>query len=279
MSRIVLLAVNAKYIHSSLSVWVLAGGISKYSRTPYDVKVVEVTINQQNDEIINIVASLKPDVLGISAYIWNAHKLQFIMESLRERMPAIIIVLGGPEASHNSEYWLGHGADYVLRGEGEYSFPALLDALCDGRPISMESVEIITEPIDPYSQDFYDALDGRIAYLETSRGCPFKCAFCLSGGSGVRYFPLGTVKDQIKKLAQSSAKTVKLVDRTFNCNRDRAFILFEYIIELDTACCFHFEVAADLFDDLTLSLLSSAPPGRLQFEIGLQSYHEPALKA
>jgi len=284
------LAINAKYVHSSLAVWILAGGVSKYARAPHDVKVVEATIHQENCDIAGQVAVFAPDVVGISTYIWNADKLLELLNLLKEKLPKAIIVLGGPEASYNSEYWLACGADYVLCGEGEYSFPLLLDTLGDAKPKQSEPehpIEAVVPsepsepiaPIDPYSDAYFDALGGRIAYIETSRGCPYQCSFCLSGGSIVSFFPLDTVKKQLYKLSCAGAKTIKLVDRTFNCNANRACELFEYIIGLDTTCCFHFEVAADLFDERQLSILSRAPAGRIQLEAGLQSFYEPALKA
>jgi radical SAM superfamily enzyme YgiQ (UPF0313 family) len=281
MSKVVLLAINAKYVHSSLAVWVLDGGVSKYSRLTHDVNVVEATINQTTSDIVARIAELTPDVVGISAYIWNADKLPNLIGSLRRQLPKAKFVLGGPEAANNAEYWLEHGADHVLRGEGEHSFPALLDSLAAGIAGTLPPTdqERFSVPIDPYCKAYFDALCGRIAYLETSRGCPFHCSFCLSAGTSVNFFPLNTVKEQIYKLSRSGAQTVKLVDRTFNCNADRAYDLLDYIIRLDTDCCFHFEVAADLFDARTLSLLAAAPPGRVQLEIGLQSFFEPALKA
>ena len=281
MNKVALVAINAKYVHSSLSVWVLAGGVSKYARTPHDIKVFEATIHQKNHDIVEQVTFFAPDVVGISTYIWNAEKLQDLLILLKEKLPKAVFVLGGPEASNNSDYWLANGADYVLHGEGEYAFPLLLDTLGSLKPAQSapeRPIESI-EPIDPYGDEYFDALGGRIAYIETSRGCPYQCSYCLSGGSGVVYFPLDAVKDQLDKLSRSGTKTIKLVDRTFNCNADRAYELFEYIIGLDTDCCFHFEVAADLFDDRTITLLSSAPPGRVQLEAGLQSYYEPALRA
>ena len=372
MSKVVILAINAKYVHSSLSVWVLAGGVSRYARLPHNVEIVEANINQHNDEIVEQVATYKPDVVGISTYIWNAGKLPGVLALLRERLPKAAIVLGGPEVSHNAGYWLDD-ADFVLRGEGERSFPVLLDMLdmlvdnpapdnpiqnnlgydhstndiparensVYGNPTNddpvrdnsvydnpmkdiptrdnivysnpmkdslvrgslaydyteLESIpglgwrqngEMFINPeaepsedfIDPYSEAFFIALKGRIAYIETSRGCPFKCAFCLSGGeSGVRFFPLEAAKEQLRKLSTSGARTVKFVDRTFNCNVERAHELFQYVIDLATDCVFHFEAAPDLFDERTLSLLSIAPPGRIQLEAGLQSFFEPALKA
>ena len=302
MSKVVLLAINAKYVHSSLSVWVIAVGVSKYARLQHDINVIEATINQKIPDIVELVTENKPDIIGISSYIWSAGMLPGLLASLRERLPGVVLVLGGPEAENNADFWLEHGADYVLQGEGEYSFPQLLDEIVEreldcpviavSEPQSHEDCTNFTrfrvkpaktnkydDPVDPYTDAYFEALGGRLSYIETSRGCPFSCAFCLSAGSCVRYFPLDLVKEQILKLSKSNTKTLKFVDRTFNCNTDRANELFEYIIGLDTACCFHFEVAADLFNGRMLSLLGTAPPGRIQFEIGLQSFYKPALKA
>jgi radical SAM superfamily enzyme YgiQ (UPF0313 family) len=307
MSKVVLLAINAKYVHSSLSVWVIAEGVRRYAHFPHDVCVVETTINQSGSDIALSVAVHEPDVVGISSYIWNAGMMPDLLMLLREQLPGVTIVLGGPEASNNKGYWLESGADYVLQGEGEYVFPQFLDAFegkknrntggrfcCVSKIIDAGIGDIYNSehnrtvplcslcsdnPVNPYTTQYLDALNGRLAYIETSRGCPFKCSFCLSAGSSVRYFPLEDVKSQILTLSQSSTKTLKFVDRTFNCNTPRAYELFEYIIKMETSCRFHFEVAADLFDEQTLSLLEAAPPGRLQLEIGLQSFHEPALRA
>ena len=271
MKKIVLLAINAKYVHSSLSVWLIAAGITKLSRNQHDVKVVEATINQPCSDIANAVAIHEPDIVGISSYIWNAGILPELLELLKKQLPDAVIVLGGPEASHNIEHWLENGADHVLPGEGEYVFPQFLDS----------SVDSHMSPgfIDPYTEDYFNALDGRLSYIETSRGCPFNCSFCLSAGSEVKYFPVDIIKEQIVKLSKTDTKTIKFVDRTFNCNAERAYELFDFIIGLETSCCFHFEAAADLFDEQTLLLLETAPPARIQFEIGVQSFYEPALSA
>jgi len=292
MTTVVLLAINAKYIHSSLSVWVLSAGIKSNAKSNHNVQIVEATIHQDNSEIVGKVAGHNPDVVGISMYIWNAKKLPEIIMLLRQRLPKAKIILGGPEASYNADYWLAHGADHVLHGEGEYTLPALLDEVyCPlprkGMPPAGDGGCLYSEcgtappclPIDPYTDEYLKTLGGRLAYIETSRGCPFTCAFCLSAGTNVRFFPMDIVKKQLYKLSQSGAHTIKLVDRTFNCNAERAYEIFMYIIEMDTDCCFHFEVAADLFDGRTLELLSSARPGRIQLEAGLQSFFMPALKA
>jgi len=289
MLNIVLSAINAKYVHSSLSVWVIAEGINSCSRYLHNVSVVEATINQKTSEIVDSIAEHKPDIIGISSYIWNAAILPELLMLLRKRLPDVIIVLGGPEATNNIDYWLLCGADHVLPGEGEYVFSKFLDEYIsnnsDRKPDNPDYRDYLpvhdskNETIDPYTDEYITSLNGRLSYIETSRGCPFQCTFCLSAGTGVRYFPLDTVKNQISVLSQSNTKTIKFVDRTFNCNPERAYEIFDYVIKLDAKCTFHFEVAADLFNDEMLRILETAPPGRIQFEIGLQSFYEPALKA
>ena len=281
MSKVVLLAINSKYVHSALSVWLLAEGVARYAQTPHDVEIIEATIQQHDSDIAANVTAHRPDVIGISTYIWNANKLLGLLKLLREQSPQSIIVLGGPEASYNADYWLEHGADYVFHGEGERQFPVFLDNL-SSKTSTIDAKQIYPIDIsmsDPYSQTYISTLKNRLAYLETSRGCPYRCAFCLSGGSKLQFFPIEAAKEQMLKLSHSGAKTVKLIDRTFNCDPQRAYELFEYVIALETDGCFHFEVAADLFDKSTLKLLSTAPPGRIQFEAGLQSYHKPTLQA
>ena len=283
--KAVLLSVNARYIHSSLAPWLLAEGTAHYSRFKHEVKVIETTIKQENSVIAEQTAADSPDVVGIGAYIWNAAKLPELLRLLRLRLPDAVFVLGGPETSHNAEYWLGIGVDFVVRGEGERAFPQLLDALAEGDDEALRSfcegtlIAHLQSPVDPYSSEYFEALDGRIAYIEASRGCYNNCAYCLSAGEKVRFFSLEMIKDQIYKLSRSGAKTVKFIDRTFNSNAARAYELLEYVIGLDTSCHFHFEAAPDLFDEQTLTLLAAAPPGRIQIELGIQSFNKRALEA
>ena len=300
MKKVVLLAINSKYVHSALSVWILKESLRKFSLYELDCRVVESTIQQSCDEIANDVAAEIPDIVGISAYIWNSGAISDIIRKLRERLPKLVIILGGPEALIGTEYWESRGADYVLTGEGEFLLPGLIDGLISSAAAVKEKNEghfeelfpqnakntkntINTksseEPLNPYTDEYFEALGNKIAYIETSRGCPFSCAFCLSGDDDVRFFPNKIAKDRILKLSKSKARTIKFVDRTFNCRPERAYELFEFVINLDTDNRFHFEVAADLFDEKTINLLKKAPPGRIQFESGIQSFCEPALEA
>jgi len=284
--NVVLLAINAKYMHSSLSVWTIAAGISEFCQTDHVVNVVEATINQKCEDIVAHIVEHEPDLVGISSYIWNVRILASLLEQLREQHPKMLIALGGPEASNNPSYWLNLGAEHILQGEGEYVFPEFLDEVSRGKTVDKiyygkQLCEQLQneKPVDPFTETYFQALGSKISYIEASRGCPFKCAFCLSAGESVRFFPIEKIKEQIQRLSQSDTHIVKFVDRTFNCNAGRAFELFEYIIDMDTECRFHFEVAADLFDERTVELLATATKGRIQFEIGLQSFHQPALEA
>ncbi|MCL2531354.1 MAG: B12-binding domain-containing radical SAM protein [Oscillospiraceae bacterium] len=271
--NVTLLAINTKYVHSSLAVWAVASGITAHARQTHVVQVLEATINQSCAEIAQRVFAQQPDVLGISTYIWNAAMLPELIAQLRSQLPNLIIVLGGPEAACNAQHWLNHGADHVLCGPGEHSFAALLDTLTGDSPTEHH------QQIDPYSPAYFDALAGRIAYIETSRGCPFRCSYCLSGNSKLEFVPLALAKAQITKLAHSGTRTIKFVDRTFNANAQRACDIWAHVLSLDSNCCFHFEVAADLLDEQSLALLAQAASGRIQLEIGLQSFHAPTLAA
>jgi radical SAM superfamily enzyme YgiQ (UPF0313 family) len=268
--NVVLLAVNAKYVHSALSAWALASSVAKYSRHPHSVTVVEATIRDKAEAIADMVARHSPDTIGISTYIWNALMMPEVISLLKSRLPGAVIVLGGPEAEHNEAYWISKGADTVIKGGGEQALVELLDEAPIGEAVKWP---------DPYTPEYLASLKGKIAYLETSRGCPFNCSFCLSANTGVTFLPPEDAKDRIEKLSRTEARTIKLVDRTFNCDTERAHELLKFIIGLDTDITYHFEIKPELFGEETLLLLETAPKGRLQFEAGLQSFHPPALEA
>lgn len=274
--NVTLLAINTKYVHSSLAVWILASAIAAHAQQTHAVAVLESNINQSCAEIVQRVIAQHPDVLGISTYIWNARMLPELIAQLRSDLPALKIVLGGPEAACHAQHWLNHGADHVLCGAGEQSFVSLLDSFANEE---LGDANQPQEYVDPYTPAYFEALAGRIAYIETSRGCPFRCSYCLSGNSNLAFVPLDLAKEQITKLAQSGTRTIKFVDRTFNANAQRACAVWAHVLNLNSDCCFHFEVAADLLDETSLALLLQAPPGRFQLEIGLQSYHTHTLAA
>lgn len=301
----VICMLNSKYIHSSLAPWYLLAAVKAWCGG-VTAQVAEWTINHELHEIADSIISRKPEAVGFCCYIWNIAMVRKLLPIIKTALPDTVVILGGPEVSYNAgeilsgDGW-GRHADFILSGEGERPFALLLDALNTGGA-ALETIpglcyrkggQVIikppyytqAEPPDPYGPEYFAALESRIAYIETSRGCPFSCAFCLSGtGQGVRWFSLDRAKRDILRLAGSGTKTLKFVDRTFNADRSRARELFRFIIDacgaaLTAGVRFHFEIGGDLVDEETLCLLESAPRGLFQFEIGLQSFNPRTLAA
>lgn len=292
---------SAKYIHASLAPWCLKAGVDSLCGDNIEATVFEFTINGCIDDFINRIREFSPDVISFTCYIWNITKTLDVCRSLKQLTNAII-VLGGPEVSYRAEDVLNNYdfIDYVLSGEGEETYPLLINNLNrkesifdipginyrkDKEIISVPEKECTSTPPSPYSDEFFDKLNGRIAYIETSRGCPYRCAFCLSGRcSKLRFFDIEQIKKDIIKLANSGTQTLKFVDRTFNAKADRANEIIKFIfdnrgVNFPENVCFHFEIAGDILKESTLKLLESAPTGLFQLEIGMQSFNEETLRA
>lgn len=290
--KVVLAALNAKFIHTSLALRYLKA----YCQNDFDIELAEYTIK---DPAINIVSDIfvrDPDVVGFSCYIWNIEETLRIVRMLRKIRPGISIVLGGPEVSYDTELWLERNPeiDFIVKGEGEETLHQLLSELAGDRKFHFlpglayrKEGEIRTMPVpakpdlkeipSPYrfAEDRKD-LGRRIVYFETSRGCPFSCQFCLSSiESGVRYFDIEWVKQELLYLIESGARTIKFVDRTFNLKRDYAMDMFRFLIEHHGGCVFQFEITADIMRPEVLEFLTEhAPAGIFRFEIGVQSTND-----
>lgn len=298
--KTVICTLSSKYIHSSLAVWCLYTACKKELEGDFEAKVVEGTVNEKQEDILERILAEKPDFVGFSCYIWNIEKILCLARKLKEK--GITVALGGPEVSFRQRDILEKYSyvDYVLSGEGEVIFPELIKALRDGRVPDIKGVSyrsngemIISdgESIDfestasPYCREYFVALGNRIAYIEGSRGCPFSCAFCLSGRCGkVRFQRLERVKGEMVLLSDMGAKTIKFVDRTFNCNPKRtveilSFIRDEYGKRIKSDVCFHFEIAADILTEDMFEVISQLPAGSVQFEVGIQSFNEDTLKS
>ena len=296
--KLVIGCLNSKYIHASLSPWCLLGGVREFCKTQVNTAVIESTINADLDEFVHSID--QADVYAFSCYIWNIEQTLYICRKLKEKYNSKI-VLGGPEVAYRAKNVLEkyEFVDFVLSGEGEFNFPKLVDAINlsltfdavdgltyreNGVVLSVPEAQYTATPPNPYTQEFFDALRGRICYIETSRGCPYRCAFCLSGRcSSLRFFDIETVKENILRLAGSGTKTVKFVDRTFNANYRRAneilnFIKDNYGNKIPQGVCFHFEIAGDILTKETLDILSKMPVGAVQLEIGMQSFNEETLR-
>lgn len=292
--KILLTTLNSKFIHSNLAIRLLRAYCIKDFP---GIELAEYTINDRYEKVIFDIVQRRPELLGFSCYIWNIRETLDIAETIKRILPGVIITLGGPEVSYDSVGIMEKHPciDYIIAGEGEQAFYDLLRCLSsDGHPgdiaglawRSREGIHFNAHlhelPLDsipfPYYSGFDDLKD-KIIYYETSRGCPYRCQFCLSSNSKrVRFLSLDRVKRELKLFVDAGVPQVKLIDRTFNCDPRRAKEIFSYLISLGGNTNFHFEIAGDLIDDETLSILSNAPAGLFQFEAGIQSTNPLTLK-
>lgn len=295
--KILLSAVNAKFIHSSLAIRCLYKFADKYKSF---IKTKEYTINNNEDFILEDIYKENPNVVCFSCYIWNINMILSVSENLKKILPKIIIVLGGPEVSYDAKGLLEKYGfiDIVIRGEGEKTFKELSEAFVKNsfdlsliKGISYKDIfgnvceNASQEPLRLDELEFvYDDLSelgNKIIYYETQRGCPYNCQYCLSSvEKGVRFLSIDRVKRDLRVFLDKKVIQVKFVDRTFNCNKAHALNIWEFLIENDNGFTnFHMEITADLLDDEEILVLKRARKGLFQFEIGVQSTNEETIKA
>ena len=289
--KILLCAVNAKYIHSNLAVYSIRANAGEYRDR---IELGEYTINQYVEDILQDIYKKKPDLLAFSCYIWNIRHIRELVRELRKVLPELPIWLGGPEASYDAKGLLENYPEVtgILVGEGEESFYELCK-FYDGKHDSLANVkgiayrecdEVVVKPFELVKdlsslkfayEDFQD-FEHKIIYYESSRGCPFSCSYCLSSiDKSVRFRDLEIVKKELQTFIDAKVPQVKFVDRTFNCKVSHAMEIWNYIHEHDNGVTnFHFEVAADLITEEELELFAKMRPGLIQLEIGVQSTNE-----
>jgi len=280
--NIILVAINAKYIHSSLAAYSLYAYLGEKEKQ--HVQIQEFTVNQSEDLIVSEIFRAKPDVLAFSCYIWNIGIVMSLVETFKMIMPYVPIIAGGPEASYEYDGLLAQGVDTIVRGEGEAPFKQLVQSfLQESLPNIMQTYKLTeTIPLEniPFAYERgFSHLQNRIIYYETSRGCINRCGYCLSSATkGVRFLPMARVKSDLDKFIAACVKQVKFVDRTFNCAKHHAIAIWEYLIQNDNGITnFHFEIAGELLDEEMLTLLAKARKGLFQFEIGVQSTNSKTL--
>jgi radical SAM superfamily enzyme YgiQ (UPF0313 family) len=295
--KLLLTAINAKYIHTNLALHSLRAYAKGYDQ---HLELVEFTINNRIDDILREVYKKKPDVMAISTYIWNVEMVQELIVELKKVLPHLEIWLGGPEVSFDSKQQLQSYPSIkgILIGEGEATFRALLKYYVEksytldqiaGLVFRDEADNIVytgnrpllnlSEIPFPYEASM-DRFENKIIYYESARGCPFNCQYCLSSlDRGVRIRDIALVKEELQHFLNAKVKQVKFVDRTFNCNKKHAMAVWEYIHKNDNGFTnFHFEISADLIDEEMVAFLTTVRPGLFQFEIGVQSTHPETLE-
>lgn len=294
--KTVIVGVNAKYIHTALAARSL-GYYAQGQGIP-DIRVMEFTINQPVSYLLEQLYQARPDVLLLSCYLWNWNICRSLVQQWRLLSPDGYIFLGGPQVSFHAPEILKSlpEADGILYGEGEISVCALLEALKSNTPLDtvpslcLRRGEEILEtppapPLDlsrlPFCYPDLGKLRHQIVYYEASRGCPFRCTYCLSGlDRQVRIKPLKQVQEELDRFLLSGVQQVKFCDRTFNCRQGYCDAIWQYLIEHDNGVTnFHFEITAELLREDQLSLLRTARPGLFQFEIGVQSLNPDTLRA
>ena len=295
--KILLVACNAKYIHSNLAVYDLQAYASDYAD---HIVLKEYTINQQKDDIMRDIYLEHPDVVCVSCYIWNLSFVKELMADLIKILPGADFWAGGPEVSYDAEKFLTENSEFkgVMVGEGEETFKELAGHYVEKNPQNLKNMtgicyrdgdqiihngwrQIMDLSSIPFIYKDLSEFKNRIIYYESSRGCPFSCSYCLSSiDKKMRFRDTETVKKELQFFIDNKVPQVKFVDRTFNCKHDHAMAIWKYINEHDNGVTnFHFEISADLLREEELQEMSTMRPGLIQLEIGVQSTNPDTIKA
>ena len=295
--RVLLIAVNAKYIHSNPAVYSLrAYAQAALGNQPeVGIEIAEYTINQNTENILADIYRHRPDIAAFSCYIWNWNTIQELLPELPKLLPDTKLWLGGPEVSFHAEKILAQYTQLtgIMVGEGEETFTQLVRfyhapkgqlqdipglVLPQGRTQPRELTDMSKLP---FLYEDLGKFQNRIIYYESQRGCPFRCAYCLSAiDKSVRLRDIETVKKELQYFLDHKVSQVKFIDRTFNCNAAHALAIWRYLLENDNGVTnFHFEIAADLMTEEELEVLKQMRPGLIQLEIGVQSTNEQTLHA
>ena len=279
MGTTLLVAINARYSHTNLAVRSLRRALEAAG---IPAEVAEYTINQPDRELLADIARREPERVLLSCYLWNIETVRRVGADLRLLFPELPILLGGPEVSFGPKERLASmpWADAILCGEGEALTPRVLRGSARPRGVFRAEGFVDLDAL-PFPYDDLDALQDRVLYYESSRGCPFGCAYCLSSADRVvRYRSLPLVFEDLRRFLDAGAMQVKFVDRTFNADPARALAIWRFLVEQDNGrTSFQMEVGGDLLDSGALELFRRARPGLFQLEIGVQSTCPEALEA
>lgn len=294
--KTILVALNAKYAHTSLAIRSIAACAGKSGRT--GVEIAEFTVNQRANDILAALYGLDGDVYIFSCYIWSIELIKRIAAELLKILPGALVGAGGPEAANRSRDFLCENPQFhfAVRGEGESSTVGIIKALQNGEGLSgcpgavwrdgtavVENSPAAAPDLDalPFPYTDLGALRDRAVYYESMRGCPFRCAYCISSiEPGVRFRALPLVFADLQFFLRAQVRRVKFVDRTFNCDRGRALKIWRFLQAHDNGVTnFHFELSGDLLDKASIEFLAAVRPGLFQFEIGVQSTNGETLAA
>ncbi|GAA0117311.1 B12-binding domain-containing radical SAM protein [Clostridium senegalense] len=294
--KVLLVGVNAKYIHSNLAIRYLKAYTEELN---YDCETIEFSINDNIERVVADIIEKKPSVLGFSCYIWNLEYVERIANTVKKIDENITIFYGGPEVSYDGKGFLENNVgEFLIEGEGEETYKEfIINKLREynGETIDWSNISGLyfkeenkvkysgrrnlmnmEQIVFPYKEN--EDLENKIVYYEASRGCPFNCKYCLSSTfHGVRFLNIERVKKELKYFIDKKVRLVKFVDRTFNCNEEFANQIWNFLIENPCDTRFHFEISADLLREKSIRTLSRAKVGLFQFEVGVQTTNDNVL--
>ena len=293
--QVVLSAINSKYIHTGLGLRY----VGEYAKVQgHEVTLIEETINTPILAVLEKIMAVPAQVYGFSVHIWNKSFVFKLIRMLRKLRPQAAIVIGGPEVAFDAEKIFAElpQADYIVQGEGELVFSELLQYLAgggavpkhiayrEGEQVNLNGGITVIDDMSllpfPYPDLEKMLAEHKIVYYECTRGCPFNCAYCLSGISrSVRKRPLELVLRDLDRFIAAGVPLVKFVDRTYNLDEKYFLPMMQHLAQADTNATFHFEIKADILSEQVMDFLATVPKGRFQLEIGIQSTHQPTLKA
>ena len=276
-SAVVLCTLNAKFIHASLGLRYLLANMGDLRE---QTVLREFTVRRKPQELVDELLALQPRIIGLGVYIWNVSETTELVRRLKAAQPDVKVVLGGPEVSHEwAEQEVVRLADHLITGWGDVSFPKLCRALLYGPPPLMKVLAGEQPPLDalalPYACYSDEDLAHRLLYVEASRGCPFKCEFCLSSlDRTATAFALDGFLEEMQTLYQRGARNFKFVDRTFNLKVDTSARILQFFLDrLSDDLFVHFEVIPDHLPDRLKTLIAQFPTGVLQLEVGIQTFN------
>ena len=294
--KILLTTLNSKYIHSNLAlkyIYTAAVGICD------SIEIKEFTINNKDDYIFTDIIDGEYDIICFSCYVWNIEGTVYLAENIKKAAPDTVIVLGGPETSFETDRFMeAHDfIDFIVMGEGEYTFNCLIRALLsgdaeyekikglayrdEGQVILNQRADLLVLESVPFPYKLLPCEGDKIVYYESSRGCPFHCVYCMSSiERKTRALPVDRVFNEIGYFLGNNVKQVKFVDRTFNWDANRCKEIIKHIISRDNGMTnFHFEICGELVDDDFIELIKPVRDGLFQFEVGIQSVNKKTLAA
>lgn len=284
--KVLLFAMNGSYTHTNLAIRCLREPLEQEG---FEVQLLERNLRDRTAHVLRDLVSSKADVVGFSAYIWNIDAMLELARDLKSLCPSTHVVFGGPEVSYDPERFDEPAYDFIdaiVCGEGEVALTKLCNCLRNGGSIpkiwrtTPSDIISMSDQGILYRED--DFPDGSMLYYESSRGCPYNCAYCLSSAEkGVRYKEVAQVLEDLHSFEKlpNHIRIIKFVDRTFNFSRERANAIWEALLDEKFTRHYHFEICASFLDEKSFEILKRFPKGKIQLEIGLQSTYEPTLHA